>query len=160
MRVVLRVWSSNPDYSAGCDYAVVEIGEELAKLALRRINVLRDQKPLDPSISETYYWDFSAQYFSPCMNRASEPEEIQAACFELEEALEELQVDTCEVATALGDFNVLESQIARVECAQMIVREEGIAFTAIPKHTSIYLTTAEISKQFLESVGSGLSVSG
>jgi hypothetical protein len=160
VRVLLKVWSSNPDYSAGCDYAVVDIGEEFSKLALRHINVLCEQTAVDPSVYETYYWDFSAQYFSPSANRASQSSEVQESGFELEETHEELQVDTCEVATALGDFHVLESQIARVECAWMIVREEGIAFTAIPKRTSIYLTTAEISKQFLESIGSGLSVSG
>ena len=33
----------------------------------------------------------------------------------------------------------------------MIVRDGGIAFTSIPKHTGIYLTTAEIPKQVLES---------
>ena len=77
MRVVLKTWSSNPDYSAGCDYAVVEIGEEFAKLALRRIDVLREQKALDSSISETYYWDSSAEYFSPWVNRASQPSEVQ-----------------------------------------------------------------------------------
>ncbi len=151
MRVVLKVWSSNPDYSAGCDYAVVELPEEVAKVILRRINVLGEQKALDPSICETYYWDSSAQYFSPWVNRASESEEIQAACSELEETLEELQVDTCEVVSAPANFHVLESQIATVECAQMIMREEGIAFNALLKYTDIYVTTAEIPKQVLES---------
>jgi hypothetical protein len=42
----------------------------------------------------------------------------------------------------------------------MIVREEGIAFNALLRHTDIYVTTAEISKQVLESVGGGSSVSG
>jgi hypothetical protein len=50
------------------------------------------------------------------------------------------------------DFHVPDSQIDAVECAQMIVREEGIAFTAIPKHTDIYLTTAEIPKHVLDSI--------
>ena len=45
VRVVLKTWSSNPDYTAGCDYAVVEIGEEFAKLALRRIDVLCGKRP-------------------------------------------------------------------------------------------------------------------
>lgn len=45
MRVLLKVWSSNPDYDGGCDYAAVEISEELAKLMLRRINVFSEQKP-------------------------------------------------------------------------------------------------------------------
>jgi hypothetical protein len=28
VRVILRVWSNNPDYNAGCDYAVAEISYE------------------------------------------------------------------------------------------------------------------------------------
>jgi hypothetical protein len=32
----------------------------------------------------------------------------------------------------------------------MIVRENGIAFTAIPKHTDFYVTTAEIPKEVLQ----------
>ena len=159
MRVVLKTWSSNPDYSAGCDYAVVEIGEEFSKLALRRINVLCDQKAVDPSLNETYYWDSSAQYFSPWVNPASQPSEVQESGFELEETLEDLEVDTREVVTAPADFRVLESQIAAVECAQMIVREGSIAFNALLRHTDIYVTTAEISKQVLESSGGVSSVS-
>jgi hypothetical protein len=53
VRVIFRVWSTNPDCSAGCDYAVAEITEELGKLMLRRLNVLREQRALDPSICET-----------------------------------------------------------------------------------------------------------
>jgi hypothetical protein len=78
----------------------------------------------------------------------------------LEETLEGLEVDTPEVVTAPADFQLLESQIATVECAQMIVREEGVAFSALLRQTDIYGTTAEISKQVFESVGSGSSVSG
>lgn len=152
MRVVLKVWSSNPDYGAGCDYAVVDIGEEFSKLALGRINVLREQKAVDPSVNETYYRDFSAQYFSPWDNRATQPNEVQQSGFKLEKTLEDLEVDMREVVTVPTDSRVLDSQIATVECAQMIVREEIIAFNALLRHTDIYVTTAEIPKQVLESV--------
>jgi len=151
VRIVLKVWSSNPDYSAGCDYAVVEISEEFSKLALRRIEVLFEQKAVDPSLYETYYWDSSAQYFSPWVNRALQPSEVQESGFRLAETLEDLEVDTREVVTAPAEFRVLESQIAAVECAQMIAREGSIAFNALLKHTDIYVTTAEIPKQILES---------
>jgi hypothetical protein len=153
MIVIVKVWSTNPDYSAGCDYAVVEISEDFAKVMLRRIGVLSEQKVLDPAVCETYYWDSSPQYFSPWIDRAceSQPREVQATCIELDNTLADLEVDTCEVVTAPDDFRVLDSQIAAVECSQMIVRDGGIAFTAIPKHTGIYLTTAEIPKQVLES---------
>ena len=160
MRVVLRIWSSNPEYSGGCDYAVVEIGEEFAKLALRRINTLREQKAVDPSLNETYYWDSSVEYFSPWANGASQPSEVQESGFELEKTLEDLEIDTREVVTAPADFQVPESQIATVECGKMIVSEGGIAFNALLRHTDIYVTSAEIPKQVLESVGGGSSDSG
>ena len=160
MRVVLKTWSSNPEYSGGCDYAVVEVGEEFAKLALRRISVLCEKKALDSSLYETHYWDSSAEYFSPWVNRASRPTEVQESGVELEKTLEDLEVDMREAVMAPGDFRVPESHFGTVECAQMIVHEEGIAFHALLRHTDIYVTTAEISKHVLESVGSGSSIFG
>ena len=152
MRVILRVWSSNPDYSTGCDYAAVEISQELAKLMLRRINALSEQKALDPALYETYYWDSSAEYFSPWAVPPAEPGEIDAPTAALEEILNSLEVDTEEAVIAPRDFRVSESHIAAVECSQMVVRDGGIAFTALLRHTDIYLTTAEVSREVLESV--------
>lgn len=151
MRVILKVWSSNPDYSGGCDYAAVEISEELAKLALRRINVLSEQKVLDSSIYETYYWDSSPEYFSPWVNRAVQTDEVQESGVELEQTLENLEADTRETVTAPPDFRIPEGQIVAVECAQMIVRDAGIALTALLRHTDIYLTTAEVPREIIES---------
>lgn len=65
MQVILKVWSSNPDYSGGSDYAAVKISEELARLTLRRIDVLSEQEAHDPVIYETYYRDSWAEYFNP-----------------------------------------------------------------------------------------------
>ena len=148
MRMVLKVWSSNPDYNAGCDYATVEISKELAKLTLRRINILSEQKALDPALYETYYWDSSPEYFNPWVNQSGK---VQESTVELEEMLENLEVDAREVVTAPLDFCVSESQIVAVECAQMIVRDSGIAFTALLRHTDIYVTTAEIQKDMITS---------
>lgn len=151
MQVILKVWSSNPDYNGGCDYATVKIGEELAKLTLRRINVLSEQKALDTSVYETYCWDSSPEYFSLWVNLASQPGEVRESGVELEEMLEGLEVDAHEIVTAPPNFRVPESQIVAVECSQMIVRDGGIAFTAILRHSDIYLTTAEIPKDVIAS---------
>jgi hypothetical protein len=150
VRIILKVWSSNPDNNGGCDFAVVEITPELAKLALRRIAVLREQKALDPAVYETYYWDSAAEFFSPWVDLGTQTDEIKAACLKLEEELESLQIDRREMVSVAHGFSVPQSQIPRVECAQMVVHEEGIAFTAIPKHNDFYVTTAEISKGVLE----------
>jgi sulfur carrier protein ThiS len=150
VRVILKVWSSNHDINGGCDFAVVEITLALAELALRRIAALCEQKVLDPAVDETYYWGSEVEFFSPWTDLANQTEEIKAACLKLEEELESLQVNRREMVTAAHGSSVPQSQIARVECAQMVVREEGIAFTAIPKHNDFYVTTAEIPKGVLE----------
>lgn len=150
MRVILKVWSSNPDYNGGCDFALAEITSDFAKLAVRRVDALRGQKMLDPAVDETYYWDSVADFFSPGVHPGPDTAESEVAGLKLDEELDLLQIDKNEVVTAPGNFSVPESQIARIECAQMVVRESGIAFTAIPKHTDFHVTTAEISRQLLE----------
>ena len=37
MPVILKVWSSNPFNNGGCDFAIVELTQELANVALRRM---------------------------------------------------------------------------------------------------------------------------
>lgn len=150
MRVILKVWSSNPDYSGGADYAAVDITEELAKLTLCRMNLLGEQKALDAAVYETYYWDPSAEYFSPRAVRQIEPDEIVESNSRLDEVLDRLEVDIKETVKAPPDFPVPEGHIVAVECAQMIVRDGGIAFTALLRYSDIYLTTAEVPREIIE----------
>lgn len=77
--------------------------------------------------------------------------EAEEACVTFEESVEALEIDTCEVAVASSDFVIPDSQITAVECAQMIVRDGGIAFNALLRYSDIYVTTAEIPKQVIES---------
>lgn len=150
MPVILNVWSSNPFNNGGCDFAIVELTPELVNLALRRITLLRDQKSLDPCLYETYYWGCEAEYFDAWLDQPGTSGEVKAASLELEERLEKLEIERREVVVTAEEFTVPETRIALVECGQMIVRENGIAFTAIPKHTEFYVTTAEILKEVLQ----------
>jgi hypothetical protein len=128
----------------------VEITPELVNRALRRITLLCDQKSLDPCIYETYYWGSEADYFNAWLDQPGSSGEVEAASVELEERLEKLEIDRRQVVVTAEEFTVPDSRIALVECEQMIVRENGIAFTAIPKHTDFYVTTAEIPKEVLQ----------
>ncbi len=49
-------------------------------------------------------------------------------------------------------------KIAAVECEQMIVREDSIAFMAIPKHASFYVQTVEIPLAMLEAAVTNASI--
>jgi len=51
-----------------------------------------------------------------------------------------------------AEFSIPDSLGACVECDQMIVRMTGVAFLAIPKHTSTYVFTAEVPLPVLEKV--------
>jgi sulfur carrier protein ThiS len=149
MKVVLRVSSNNEHCDGGCELALVDLSPELADLALRRIAVLREQKNLDPDIDETYYWAYVVEYFSPWVSLASTKEEVEPAV-KVADMLDELGIEENEVLTVPESFQVPSYQIAAVECGQIIVRQDSIAFTAIPRHASYHVQTAEIPLTMLE----------
>lgn len=154
MKLILRVSSSNEYCDGGCEYAAVDLTRELAGLALRRIQVLKEHKKTDELVYETYYWDFTAEYFSLRADFPNISEKVKTTILAVAEIVEALAVDDNEVVTAPDDIEVVEAQIAAVECNQMVVREDGIAFLAIPKHCDLYVTTAEIHVPVLqEAVG-------
>jgi len=58
MKLLLRVTSSNEYCDGGCEYAAVDLTCELANVALRRIQVLKEIKKNDELVYETYYCYF------------------------------------------------------------------------------------------------------
>ena len=145
MKIVLKVSSSNENDSGGCDFVFIDLTAEIAALALRRIQTLRDQKNLDTEIDEIYYWTYFIQcFFSPWSNLASAEREDEAACLAVADLLETLRIEDTELGFVPTNFEIPPSQVAHVECEQMIVREDSIAFTAIPKHASFYVQSTEI----------------
>jgi len=119
MRVGLKVWSGNPNWDAGCEYAMVDLTPEFAALALGRIGTVREQQATDPELEESYLRDSHAAYFSLWVESGTQPdsgcEAAQAT------TLGDLRVDHREVVQVPEGFQVTESQLARVECEQMIV---------------------------------------
>jgi len=158
MRIALRVSSSNEYCDGGCEFALVDLTPELAALALRRIAALREQKNLDPAIDEVYYWAYLVDfYFSAYSDLAVGEKETEGASVAVGDMLGELQIQEKEVVCVPESFQVSSSQIARVECEQMIVREDSIAFMAIPKHASFRVQTVEIPLAMLEAAATGAS---
>jgi hypothetical protein len=71
--------------------------------------------------------------------------------------LDELAIEEKEIVCVPETFQVSPHQIAAVECEQMIVRDDSIAFMAIPKHASFYVQTVEIPLAMLEAAATGAS---
>ncbi len=142
MKLISLVTGS--DDAFGCDYALVSLTSKLAGLAMRRIAILKEQRHLDESLLESYFWDAHADYFSPWL--AEQEKDADA----LAERLDRLPAVAGDWMEAPAELSIPDSLRARVECCQMVVREAGIVFVAIPKHTSSYVFTAEIPLPLLE----------
>ena len=146
MKLVSTVSSDQETWN--CDYALVDLTPDLARLALRRINLLKVQKKADERLDEMYFWDFHVEYFSPW-----NPEEEDSAD-SLSGMLDKLTPVAGDLMRAPDDFAVPESLFARTECSQMVVAEDAIAFIAIPKHASCNVRTAEIPLHLIEAAAS------
>jgi len=117
-----------------------------AKQSLTRLHVAH----------ETYYWAYVVEYFSPWVSLASAEEEVEPAV-KVANVLDELGIEENEVLTVPESFGVPSCQIAAVECGKIIVREDSIAFTAIPRHASFHVQTVEIPRAMLEAAATGAS---
>ncbi|MGA9055436.1 MAG: hypothetical protein WB763_02885 [Terriglobia bacterium] len=156
MKLVLKVSSNNEHCDGGCELALVDLTPQLGAMALRRIAVLREQKNLDADVEETYYWAYVVEYFSPWVSLVSTEEEVEPAV-KVANVLDELGIEENEVLTVPESFWVPSCQIAAVECGQMLVRQDSIAFTAIPRHASFHVRTVEIPLAMLEAAATGAS---
>ncbi len=101
---------------------------------------------MDDSLVESYFWDAYAEYFSPWL--AKEAKEADA----LAGMLERLPAVAGDWIEAPAEFSILGLLRARVECGQMVVRPDGVAFLAIPKHSSSYVLSAEVPFPVLEKI--------
>lgn len=140
---LISLVSSDHDTS-GCDYALIDLNGDFARIALGRVSALKVEKQGDPDLDEMYFWDYHVEYFSPWNTEEGDKPDS------LSEILERLPAVKDELVRAPDDFAVPENLQARVECSQTIVREDAITFIAIPKHASHYIRTAEIPLQMIE----------
>jgi hypothetical protein len=131
---LLNTHSTNPDAEVGCRVAYVEMTPKLAKLVLKRIRAFKAAKKADGTLYEMHFWDGSLDYLTD-VGASKVPEQAQRA-------LEQEGVTT--VAAKFRNVDLTEEDFDRTECDVMLVREGGVSWTAIPKHTDIYVSTEEI----------------
>ena len=126
MKILMRGNSTNQDYDADISFVFVDLYPALARLMLKRIAEFKRLKKKDSSALETYYWNHEAVYLS--YGQVSEKEQKA--------------VNTDLIVDATTKITFEDGQ--RVECNQMIVSDDCVYFTAIPKHSSIYIQSEQI----------------
>lgn len=151
MRLIVNVSSRNENDDGGCVLALIDLTPQLAKLALRRIESLCAIQAQDNDADEIYYWNYDPVFFDPFVDGGDDPEGSTIEADELLDRLREAGNEFVEIDAA---FKIPESQLAAIECSQMIVRKDGVAFVAIPKNASFYVETAEIPARLLSRAAS------
>ena len=149
MKLVMNVSSRNENDDGGCVLACIDLTPQLAELALQRIESLRELKSRDPDTDEIYYWNYNAVFFDPFLGPGQDGESEDPLVATGEQLLDRLDKGQKGFVEVDSLFVVPEHQLATIECGQMMVRREGVAFIAIPKHGSFYVETAEVPSEVL-----------
>jgi hypothetical protein len=152
--IVLATSSTNPEYNGECDYAVVRLTPELVDQVRRRVELARQAGEKDNDLYELYFWGGTADYYD-----SSLPDSCQDAIAN-EQAAQEwltgLEQNGHALVPPAADLSGCEPQ--RTECDQALVRcspssqnpEFEIAWTTIPKHSDVYVTTRDLPLAALE----------
>lgn len=138
-KLILSTTSSNENWNGDCDYAIVGINNDLIQIVKARKRLFDMVIAFDSKLYKMYFWDWSAVFFSPYLSKLD---------LEFTDKFEHCDFDDIWILPV--DLEIPEAAFARVECTQMIVREEGIAWVTIPKHSSVYVITVKIPYNILK----------
>jgi len=160
MHLILNAHSSNEFYNGDCDYAVVELTPALAEQIRSRVALARQAGQQDNNLYELYFWGSTADFFDCNILDACQDAIATAGRRRRNKAarnwLADFEGREYAVVPAGVDFTAHEAQ--RTECDQMIVRcspsshhpEFEIAWTTIPKHSDVYVTTCDLPLAVME----------
>ena len=152
--IVLGTSSTNSEFNAECDYAVVRLTPKLLDQVRRRVKLARQAGGQDDDLYELYFWGGTAEFYGNDLLDACQ--EAVATDEVAHDWLTGLEQNGHALVPPAADLTACQSQ--RTECDQMIVRRcpsahdprYEIAWTASPKHTDVYVTTRDLPLAALE----------
>jgi hypothetical protein len=122
MNILMRGFSTDEHYNADIEFVFVQVTKELAELILKRRKSFLAMEAEDKKLCEIYFFDHHATYLS----YGAVPDEFQ------DETLKPLS------------WSPEEDSSENVEVAQMVLDCDGVRWTAVPKHSDIYITSETI----------------
>jgi hypothetical protein len=158
--LVLSTHSSDENFNGDCDYALVRLTPELVAQVHRRVELARQGRQQDDELYELYFWDGAAEFHDCGLVDACQEAVAAARGADGNQAAQDWLTRLEQDGHALVPpaANLAACQPQRTECAQMIVRaspssddpEYEIAWTAIPKHSDVHVTTSDLPLAALE----------
>ena len=150
MKILLKTESSNPDFNADCECAVLDVTPELLQQIKARVKIARQAAKADGDLWELYFWGGTPTFhdydlIEACAEAAAESGDSGQDGWEQ-------QFEDQGFLPIPEAVDVEQFEAKRTECDQQIIRHERtgknrgfeVAWTMIPKHTDIYITTKAI----------------
>ena len=161
MKILLGTHSTNSEFNGDCDYAVVDLTPTLVQQIRERVKLARQAGQRDNDLYELYFWGGTAECYSSALLDACE--EVLAAAAEGANADQAAQDWTNSLehnghAILPAGVDLAAHTPERTECDQVIFRcspsghnpEIEVAWTASPKHSDVYVITADLRLTDLE----------
>ncbi len=149
MHLIFDTHSTNADYNGDCDYALVELTPALAEQIRGRVALARQAGQQDNDLYELYFWGSTAEF---CDYKLLDACQEAVASRGSKEAVSKWLsgFEDAGYAVVPADVDLGSQEPQRIELSQMIVRcspsgqrpEFEICWTASPKHSDVYVTTA------------------
>ena len=142
---LMRTWSTNEHYNADGDYAVTEIDKSFADTIRRRIEMVKKAKAESSELLRMEFSEWSPEFIS-----YGDAEEMFG-----EEKVNEVNDPGSIIFKIKASGMVLLKKLpkVRLDSCVMSVTDDGIRWSAFPKHSDIELSTGEITVKDLEEHG-------
>lgn len=159
MKMILTTHST-ADCNGNCNYAVLDVTPDLLELVRRRRELARRAYEGDNDFLEGHFWDSRPAFYDSALivacQEAIGPTERESASEAAQDWLDELETGGSAELPAGVDLDAVTPE--RTACHEMILRLDGprerpllvVAWSAIPKHTDVTVTTGDLSLPVLE----------
>ena len=135
--LIVDTSGSDEDFNGGCDYCLVEMTAEYVSWLLRHTDRVAGLRKIDDSAYVLECWDATSQYF--CDN-----DELTKLSDLGEVNLHSGAPLFLDAAPKIG-----EEYFQRVEGHGVRISEDGVCWTACPKHTNISVTSTSVRRETL-----------
>lgn len=150
MKILLKTESSNPDFNADCECAMLDVTPELAQQIKARVRIARQAAKADSDLWELYFWGPAPTFHGYDLIEACAEAAVESSDASQDDWEQRFEDQGFLPIPETVDVERFEPK--GTECDQEIIRCERtgktgsfeVAWTMIPKHTDIYITTKGI----------------
>jgi len=134
MKFLSKNYVSNESDAGG--YALITIDEATVKVILERKELFQMVKSKDSDLESMGFWGTEAEFFDCYAGQYIEESLGEAKNTELEEG---------NLVRVSEDFAIPDNRRTRTDCDRMIIREDGITWSAVDFYGSGDFDTCELS---------------